>query len=733
MMKKVLLVLIFIICASVFYAQSTTDTISDGTNNSSNSSAMPGFYGRHFSACLYTASELNSHAGTLKSISYHIYTGNTAYWEDQRVKIYLKETTAAAVDETQNWAEVKEGATMVYDSTSFDLQYDDYWKNFDFTEGFAYNGENILVIVEGYSANTNGGDEIEIYTNYDNTGKCFIYMLDNAEPASNIALSAMDDEQGQIERNERPDIFFTYDDNAVSDVCIKNLPYTEDYEGLDTYSNTSFPECWSKIFSYQSGMEYDCPTISPTGADGSSGSLFFMLQGPTSQFAISPKIDPTVPISNTTVKLRYKSTKTTEVGLILGVMSDPTDTLTFVAIDTIHRVGATSTWELKEINMAAYSGEGHYIALWLCGRACSAAYPSCFVDNFAVEMSASCTAPVQIAASVNNDEATISWTPTDNTTAVRLYYKDSDEETYQSVDISAGTNQYTIEGLSLATNYEYYLVTICGDDESQPSATATFSTPCEEITEFPWTEDFENGLMCWSLDGSANAVNWTISTNPANPSCAPASGSNVATFAAFNFTDGSWATMTSPAIDLTESRALTFKLYQYGPMEDYFSEQPYDDKIEIYVNDDPSVDDATLIATVNGYSSAEGWQEYTFAIPQQTSSRSYITLKGISNYGYNLHIDDLSIENTTEIEEGSNTTLSIYPNPAHDYATLNINGLESVSEIILTDMCGKVVRTYIVNKGDNEILIEKGNLSAGIYVIRLTSGEKTIVEKVTFQ
>ncbi|MBO7133543.1 MAG: T9SS type A sorting domain-containing protein [Bacteroidales bacterium] len=515
--------------------------------------------------------------------------------------------------------------------------------------------------------------------------------------------------------------------------CEKTLPYTEDFEGLETYDNTSFPECWSKIFSYQSGMEYDCPTISPTGADGSSGSLFFMLQGPTSQFAISPKIDPTVPISSTTVKLRYKSTKTTEVGLILGVMSDPTDTLTFVAIDTIHRVGATSTWELKEINMAAYSGEGHYIALWLCGRACSAAYPSCFVDNFAVEMSASCTAPVQIAASVNNDEATISWTPTDNTTAVRLYYKASDEETYQSVDISAGTNQYTIEGLSLATNYEYYLVTICGDDESQPSATATFSTPCEEITEFPWTEDFENGLVCWSLDGSANAVNWTISTNPANPSCAPASGSNVATFAAFSFTDGSWATMTSPAIDLTESRALTFKLYQYGPMEDYFSEQPYDDKIEIYVNDEPSTDDATLIATVNGYSAAEGWKEYTFAIPQQTSSRSYITLKGISNYGYNLHIDDLSIENTTEIEEGSNTTLSIYPNPAHDYATLNINGLESVSEIILTDMCGKVVRTYIVNKGDNEILIEKGGLSAGIYVIRLTSGEKTIVEKVTFQ
>jgi len=515
--------------------------------------------------------------------------------------------------------------------------------------------------------------------------------------------------------------------------CEKTLPYTEDFEGLETYDNTSFPECWSKIFSYQSGMEYDCPTISPTGADGSSGSLFFMLQGPTSQFAISPKIDPTVPISSTTVKLRYKSTKTTEVGLILGVMSDPTDTLTFVAIDTIHRVGATSTWELKEINMAAYSGEGHYIALWLCGRACSAAYPSCFVDNFSVEMSASCTAPVQIAASVNNDEATISWTPTDNTTAVRLYYKASDEETYQSVDISADTNQYTIEGLSLATNYEYYLVTICGDNESQPSTTATFSTPCEEITEFPWTEDFENGLMCWSLDGSANAVNWTISTNPANPSCAPASGSNVATFAAFSFTDGSWATMTSPAIDLTESRALTFKLYQYGPMEDYFSEQPYDDKIEIYVNDDPSVDDATLIATVNGYSSAEGWQEYTFAIPQQTSNRSYITLKGISNYGYNLHIDDLSIENTTDIEEGSNTTLSIYPNPAHDYATLNINGLESVSEIILTDMCGKVVRTYIANKGDNEILIEKGNLSVGIYVIRLTSGEKTIVEKVTFQ
>ena len=629
-----------------------------------------------------------------------------------------------------------------------------------------------------------------------------------------------------------------YAQDIHRDQCEKALPYTEDFEGLESYDNASFPECWSKIFSYQSGMEYDCPTISPTGADNSSGSLFFMLQGPTSQFAISSKIDPTVQISNTTVKLRYKSTKTTEVGLILGVLSDPTDTLTFVAIDTIHRTGATSTWELKEINMAAYSGDGHYIALWLCGRACSAAYPSCFVDNFSVEMSASCTAPVQIAASINNDEATISWTPTDNTTAVRLYYKASDEETYQSVDISAGTNQYTIEGLSLATNYEYYLVTVCGDNESQPSATATFSTPCEEITEFPWIEDFENGLMCWSLVGSANAISWAISTNPTYPSCTPASGSNVATFAAFNYNDGSWATMTSPAIDLTESRALTLKLYQYGSMFDYFSELPYEDKIEIYVNDVPSVDDATLIATVNGYSATEGWKEYTFAIPQQTSSRSYITLKGISNYGYNLHIDDLTINNigapttsildreicegdsvvfngTTYTENGSytitlpnansqyadsivtlnivvnptyhitidasitegetynengfnesvagtyelplttihgcdsivtlnlevvtgistsgNPAISIYPNPAHDYTTLDINGFESVSEITLTDMCGRVVRSYIANKGDNEILIEKGNLSAGVYVLRLTNGEKSLVEKVTFQ
>ncbi len=516
--------------------------------------------------------------------------------------------------------------------------------------------------------------------------------------------------------------------------CEKTLPYSQDFEGLETYSNESFPECWSKIFSYESTMEYDCPTICPTGANGSSNSLFFMLQGPTSQYAISPKISTSVQIRSTTVKFQYKSNKTIEVGLVVGVMTDPEDSLTFVPIDTVHRIGATNAWEQKEINMAAYTGDGHYIALWLNGVVCSAAYPSCFVDDFVVEMSASCTAPVQIAANVNDDEATISWTPTDNTTAVRLYYKESDAENYQSEDIAGGTNQYTITGLSHGSLYDYYLVTICGDEESAPSEIYNFSTPCEEITEFPWTEDFELGLICWTLDASDNDQNWISNTNPTYPACSPTSGTHVASFNAYNFYDA-WATMTSPAIDLTESRTLSLKMYLYGPQINmYNNEQPYDDKIEIYVNDAPSTDNATLIATVNGYSAEEGWAEMSYTVPQQEANRSYIIIKGISDFGYNLHIDDITIANSpTEVTENDANIISVYPNPAQDYAILNIAGLESDSEITMSDMCGRVVRTYVASKGENEIIIEKGNLSAGIYVIRLTNGEKSLVEKVSFQ
>ncbi|MBR5982432.1 MAG: T9SS type A sorting domain-containing protein [Bacteroidales bacterium] len=632
-------------------------------------------------------------------------------------------------------------------------------------------------------------------------------------------------------------VFALYAQSALRDQCEKTLPYIEDFENLESYSN-DFPECWSKIFSYQSSLGYDCPTISPTGADGSSGSLFFMLEGAASQFAISPMIDQSVPIRNTTVKLRYKSSQTTAVGLVLGVMTDPTDTLTFIPVDTIHRVGATSTWEQKEINMASYTGNGHYIALWHSGRVSSYSYPSCFVDNFKVELSASCTAPIQIAASVNNDEATISWTPTDNTTAVRIYYKQADSETYETYEVALGTSQHTIEGLNLGTQYEYYLVSICGDDESQASEIYYFSTPCEEITEFPWIEDFEHGLMCWTLDASANDQNWVVSTNPAHPSCTPTSGTQVASFDAYNFYDA-WATITSPAIDLSESRILSFNMYRYGPQINFYNnEMPYDDKIEIYVNDQPTTEDATLLGTVNGYSDAEGWKEFRFVIPQQTANRSYLTLKGISDFGYNLHIDDLRISNigattygtvdseicegetiivngtvysetgtyiidtlfnanslygdsivylnlvvnprydiiiNASINEGETYTengfnesiagtyqheltsihgcdsivtlnldvvtgivendakISIAPNPAHNYAVLITTGLEAEGKITITDMCGKVQRLFAVAKGNDEIIIERGDLPAGVYVIRLETEKMVLIDKLSFR
>ncbi|MEE0266417.1 MAG: fibronectin type III domain-containing protein [Bacteroidales bacterium] len=131
--------------------------------------------------------------------------------------------------------------------------------------------------------------------------------------------------------------------------------------------------------------------------------------------------------------------------------------------------------------------------------------PPAIIDNVIVEpvgIETSCVRPVAnsvVASNETTTSATISWTDNDEShSAWNVYYKLSSEEEYTMVSASETTIELT--DLLPSSTYSVYVTTDCGDEESNPTATITFNTLCDVISDFPYFQGFEGGINCWTAE-----------------------------------------------------------------------------------------------------------------------------------------------------------------------------------------------------------------------------------------
>lgn len=130
-----------------------------------------------------------------------------------------------------------------------------------------------------------------------------------------------------------------------------------------------------------------------------------------------------------------------------------------------------------------------------------------------------CAKPTALnATAITNNSATLSWTANSGETAWTLYYKKTTDENYTEVTENV-TNPYTLT-VEASTEYIFYVVANCSEtEESEPSATFTFTTQCNPITvdaDNPFTENFDAGTFpptdCWNTI-SNDTYNWTINAS----------------------------------------------------------------------------------------------------------------------------------------------------------------------------------------------------------------------------
>jgi hypothetical protein len=135
--------------------------------------------------------------------------------------------------------------------------------------------------------------------------------------------------------------------------------------------------------------------------------------------------------------------------------------------------------------------------------------------------------------------------------------------------------------------------------------------------------------------------------------------------------------------------------------------------------------------TLKETTTVSNWTSFNIPISSYTTAdsaliflASYNLTAGTIPHGNStLYIDNLNFDNliTSVTEQNSgNTTFNLFPNPATDIVTLNINE-NSYAEVTLNiyNAIGLLVKTRMFNKNQNQL--NTSDLSNGIYMIEIKS------------
>ena len=243
------------------------------------------------------------------------------------------------------------------------------------------------------------------------------------------------------------------------------LPFVEDFEGPTGYtypvaSVNNLPTCWQycnlTIESSYRGypIVYNDPTYAHSGRQSMS------LR--TNNIAIMPLTDANLfPASSLKVSLWIRS-EMQYAHVVAGVMSDPTDTNTFVAVDTVPVVwvgGIGYPYSYHTVKFLDYTGHHGYIAFKASQVDWGTNQP--YIDDITLEEMCPHIENLQVDYSTLGS-ITINWSSTGSNYEVDI--KPDSASTWPDTPISVADTTYTFTGLQPATIYQFRVRQDCSAD-----------------------------------------------------------------------------------------------------------------------------------------------------------------------------------------------------------------------------------------------------------------------------
>ncbi|MEJ5268208.1 MAG: choice-of-anchor J domain-containing protein [Bacteroidales bacterium] len=221
-------------------------------------------------------------------------------------------------------------------------------------------------------------------------------------------------------------------------------------------------------------------------------------------------------------------------------------------------------------------------------------------------------------------------------------------------------------GLTHSTQYQFYVQSVCGIETSSWAGPVSFSTLCGTITSFPYTESFDGTTFaptCWTNQKTAGTGTglWDRQTNGSNPTCTPHSGAGMARFNCYSYSSGTAGILVTPEISAPANHIVEFWMYRDNGYSSYL------DRVNVYTNATPDLTGATLLGTINRsitqtpVVASNGWYKYKYDLP---AGNQYIIFEGISAWGNNIFIDDVTVRQLSSEKDILSFVLAEQTGPA---------------------------------------------------------------------
>ena len=293
-----------------------------------------------------------------------------------------------------------------------------------------------------------------------------------------------------------------------------------------------------------------------------------------------------------------------------------------------------NTWQHEDNSVQIPAGNYYLTIVWINDNHFGTA-PAAAIDNIFFDL-LTCPAPENLTATATSSHSIdVSWSAGAASSWI-VEYGVTGFSRGTGTTTTVTTSAVSLNSLAPATSYDIYVRPICGADDTGFMASTTCLTGCDSIiTEFPWVEDFENGISCWDQYYMRGTVAWT--TGWGGNAYGGISGAATGRYNA-RFTCNSYNSYTTylitPMLDIQSEDAVMMTFYHAQPA--WGSDQ---DTLAVFYRTAP---DSAWHYLASWNSNIDHWQADTVMLPN-TSSTYQVAFMAHSGFGLGILLDSIVV------------------------------------------------------------------------------------------
>lgn len=372
-------------------------------------------------------------------------------------------------------------------------------------------------------------------------------------------------------------------------------PVTEDFETFTALVDFNEENCWEGSWNSTSFTEWNwnvdgvAGTPTPnTGPDGaSSGTNYFYIEGNGGAIGNEAVLlTPIMDISGLTAPAMQFSSHMfgADIGILHVDVNDGTGFTDDVLVLTgQQQTSGNSPWDVQVVDLLTFNGTGSVQVRFRAERTHTGftGLSDIAIDDVVFDEIPACPQPSALnVGTITDVTSELLWNENGSATAWSIEYGPCGftPGDATATTVPAGTNPFTISGLTAFTCYEYYIVADCGAGTlSAASGPGTFTTACATFAA-PYLDTFEAFTAsttfveenCWEAN-SDSVYDWNLDNSGSTPSAGTGptgafSGTNYFYIEASGGALGDEARLISPFIDITAltTPSIQFKYHMFG-------------------------------------------------------------------------------------------------------------------------------------------------------------------------